>query len=154
MVGNLLLTERYWRGFISAFHWTLKQKPQLGCTPNNMRTEVKWKSLSCVQLFATAWTTQSAILQVRMLEWVAFPFSRGIFPTQGMNPSLMHCRRNHENKKTLITLLYNNCLTRTLYKDHTLSHLVLDTESHFFWWHKDAFPYLMFILLDMGQAQK
>ena len=50
------------------------------------------------------------ILQVRILEWVAFPFSRGsfqsrentgvgslsllqgIFPIQGSNPSLLHCR--------------------------------------------------------------
>ena len=33
------------------------------------------------------------ILQARILEWVAFPFSRGsIFPTQGSNPGLPHCR--------------------------------------------------------------
>ena len=28
------------------------------------------------------------ILQARLLEWVAIPFSRGIFPTQGSNPGL------------------------------------------------------------------
>ena len=28
---------------------------------------------------------------VRVLEWVAFPFSRGIFPTQGLNSGLPHC---------------------------------------------------------------
>ena len=47
------------------------------------------------------------IIQTRILEWVAFPFSRGssqsgvgslsllqeIFPTQGSNPCLPHCRR-------------------------------------------------------------
>ena len=32
-------------------------------------------------------------LQARTLEWVAFPFSRGIFPTQRWNPGLPHCRR-------------------------------------------------------------
>ena len=32
------------------------------------------------------------ILQARTLEWVAMPFSRGIFPTQGLNPGLPHCR--------------------------------------------------------------
>ena len=32
------------------------------------------------------------ILQARILEWVAFPFSRGIFPTQGLNPGLLPCR--------------------------------------------------------------
>ena len=30
------------------------------------------------------------ILQARILEWVAMPFSRGIFPTQGSNPGLLH----------------------------------------------------------------
>ena len=29
------------------------------------------------------------ILQARILEWVAFPFSRG---SQGLNPGLLHCR--------------------------------------------------------------
>ena len=33
------------------------------------------------------------ILQERILEWVAIPFSRGIFPTQGSNPGLLHCRQ-------------------------------------------------------------
>ena len=30
-------------------------------------------------------------LQARILEWGAISFSRGIFPTQGLNPSLPHC---------------------------------------------------------------
>ena len=33
------------------------------------------------------------ILQARILEWVVVPFSRGIFPTQGLNPGLQHCRQ-------------------------------------------------------------
>ena len=38
----------------------------------------KWKSLSPVQLFATPWTGYivHGILQVRILEWVAYPLSR------------------------------------------------------------------------------
>ena len=32
------------------------------------------------------------ILQARILEWVAMPFSRGIFPTQGSNQGPLHCR--------------------------------------------------------------
>ena len=35
--------------------------------------------------------TVHGILQVRILEWVAFP-SLGIFPNQGLNPGLPHCR--------------------------------------------------------------
>ena len=28
-----------------------------------------------------------------ILEWVTIPFSRGIFPTQGLNLGLLHCRQ-------------------------------------------------------------
>ena len=37
--------------------------------------------------------TAYEILQVRILEWVAVPFSWGIFPTQGLKPGPPHCRR-------------------------------------------------------------
>ena len=40
-------------------------------------SEVKWKSLSRVRLFVTPWTLVHGFLQVRILEWVAVPFSRG-----------------------------------------------------------------------------
>ena len=33
----------------------------------------------------------SGILQARILEWVAVPFSRGSSPTQGSNPGLPNC---------------------------------------------------------------
>ena len=39
----------------------------------------KWKLLRCVWLFATPWTAVHGIVQARILEWVAFPFSRGSF---------------------------------------------------------------------------
>ena len=52
----------------------------------------EWKSLSRVWLFETPWTVPG-ILQVRTLEWVAFPFSRGS-SQPGIKPrSLPHCRQ-------------------------------------------------------------
>ena len=33
------------------------------------------------------------IIHARILEWVAVPFSRGIFPTQGSNLGLLYCRQ-------------------------------------------------------------
>ena len=36
--------------------------------------------------------TVHGILQARILEWVAVPSSRRIFPTQGSNPGFSHCR--------------------------------------------------------------
>ena len=46
--------------------------------PGKPRCWWKWKSLSRVWLFATPWTSiVHGILQARILEWVAFSFSRG-----------------------------------------------------------------------------
>ena len=67
-----------------------KGQPQVkGLSPSNKQAKIpqnvysefifcsewscKWKSLSHVRLFATV----HGILQARILEWVAFPFSRG-----------------------------------------------------------------------------
>ena len=49
---------------------------------------------SCVWLFAILWTVAlrllcHGILQGRLLEWVSIPSSRGIFPTQGLNPHIL-----------------------------------------------------------------
>ena len=47
----------------------------------------------CLTLCDPMDCTVPEILQARILEWVAFPLLQGIFPTQGSNPSLLHCRR-------------------------------------------------------------
>ena len=44
---------------------------------DNCIKEVRWKSLSCVQLFVTPCNIVHGILQARILEWVVFSFSRG-----------------------------------------------------------------------------
>ena len=45
----------------------------------------KWKLLSRVRLFVTPWTIQnSAVGSLSLLQ--------GVFPTQGLNPGLPHCR--------------------------------------------------------------
>ena len=51
--------------------------------------------------------TVHGILQVRILYWVNFPFSRGIFPTQGSNPGLLHYRQilyqlNHKESSRIL----------------------------------------------------
>ena len=47
------------------------------------------------------------ILQARILECVAIPFSQGIFPTQRSNPGLLHCRQilcqlNHQGSPRIL----------------------------------------------------
>ena len=48
---------------------------------------------SCLTLCDSMDYMVHGILQARILEWVAFLFSRGIFPAQGSNPGLPHCRQ-------------------------------------------------------------
>ena len=48
----------------------------------------KWKSLSHVQLFATPWDSPSQNTGVG-----SFSLLQSIFPTQGLNPGLLHCRQ-------------------------------------------------------------
>ena len=53
---------------------------------------------SCLTLcdpmdFSLPGSSVHGIFQTRVLEWVAISFSRGIFPTQGVNPGLLHCRQ-------------------------------------------------------------
>ena len=51
--------------------------------------------LGRVWLFAVGSSVRE-IFQARILEWVAISFSRGFFPTQGLNsrlPHLLHCKQ-------------------------------------------------------------
>ena len=56
------------------------------------------------------------IIQARILEWVGIPFSRGIFPTQGLNSGLLLCRRvlyrlSHQASPLIPTWLWSFSLT-------------------------------------------
>ena len=48
-----------------------------------------YKPMDCNPLGSSA----HGISQARILEWVAISFSKGSFPTQGLNPGLPHCRQ-------------------------------------------------------------
>jgi len=50
-------------------------------------------ALSCQTLCYPMHCTVQGILQARILKWVAFSLLQGIFPTQGSNPGLPHCRQ-------------------------------------------------------------
>ena len=51
--------------------------------------------LTLCDLMDCSWPCSSihGIFQATVLEWVAISFSGGIFPTQGLNPGLLHCRQ-------------------------------------------------------------
>ena len=58
-----------------------------------MIVKLKWKSLSHVQLFVNPWTIQSMEFS-RPEYWSGSPsLLQGIFPIQGSNPGLPHCRQ-------------------------------------------------------------
>jgi len=53
----------------------------------------EWKSLSHVQLFATSWTISSWNSPGQNTGVGKLSLLQGIFPTQGLNPGLLHCRQ-------------------------------------------------------------
>ena len=53
----------------------------------------KWKLLSCVQLVATPWTVQSMEFCRQDARVGSHSLLQGVFPTQGLDPGLHHCRR-------------------------------------------------------------
>ena len=54
----------------------------------------KWKSLGCIWLFVTPWTIYSLWNSPGQNTGVGIlSLLQGIFPTQGSNPGLWHCRR-------------------------------------------------------------
>ena len=52
-----------------------------------------FNSLQPHGLYSLSGSSVHGILQARILEWVAMPSSRGIFPTQGLNLGLLLCRQ-------------------------------------------------------------
>ena len=67
----------------------------------------KWKSLSCVWLFATPWTIQSMEFSRPDTGVGSRSLLPGLFPTQGLNPALPHCRwilhqLNHQVRPTIL----------------------------------------------------
>ena len=52
-----------------------------------------WKPLSCVWLFVTPWTIQSMEFTGQNTGVGSLFLHEGIFPTQGLNPGLLHCRQ-------------------------------------------------------------
>ena len=59
---------------------------------NKLKRKVK-VTQSCLTLCDLMDYPWNSLVFARILEWVAFPFSREIFPTQGSKPGLPHCRR-------------------------------------------------------------
>ena len=72
------------------------------------KKEKKVKSLSSVQLFGTQWTVAyQAPLSMDKTTGVGCHFLLQIFPTQGLNPDLPHCRQ------TLYHLSHQGRITRS-----------------------------------------
>ena len=100
------------RGVVSAGERSLVQfrglrSSDLTASPKYHRSNILglWSFLMCVLVarlyptlcesmdYSTPCSSVYGILQARILEWIATPFSRGIFPTQGLNPGLLHCNQ-------------------------------------------------------------
>ena len=57
------------------------------CVSPLILEKILWDPMDCIPPGSSV----HGILQARVLEWVAIPFSRGNFSTQGSNLGLLHC---------------------------------------------------------------
>ena len=114
----------------------------------------KWKSLSRVELFATPWTIQwnspgqnTGVGSRSLLQ--------GIFPTQGSNPGLPHCRQILYQLSHQGSLKFSTSIKMTLVINHKILSICLSLIFYLYiyiketlnyvtisgWW--DVFPVLM-----------
>ena len=88
----------------SQFKWLLQHRKKMSCQSRTQNQDVvKRERKVKVKVAQSCWTLCNTmdrtgipvhgILQDRKLEWVAFSLHQGIFPTQGSNPGLPHCRQ-------------------------------------------------------------
>ena len=69
--------------------YTLSQLPlTVKCMPVTQSCPNLCKPMNC----SSPGSSVYGVLQAGILEWVAIPISREIFPTQGLNLDLLHCR--------------------------------------------------------------
>ena len=66
---------------------------------------IYYNVLSCVWLFETHVFSVHGIFQARILEWVTISFSKGIFPTKGSNPHLLHLQHWQAGSSTIWELV-------------------------------------------------
>ena len=93
-------------------------RAQQGC-----RTQVKWNSLSHVWLFVTPWIFSPWNSPGQNTGVGGCSLLQGIFPTQGSNPGLRHCRR------ILYQLSHQGRLQDTIYIQKSTEFLFTRTKS-------------------------
>ena len=85
-----------WLSGTSGLHDLARFRGHSQKTPSALVSCARSSRFSCVGRSASPWMVACqappslGILQARIQEWVAMPSSRGIFPTQGLNPLLLH----------------------------------------------------------------
>ena len=82
-----LLERGTWQAIVHSVVQSRTQLKQLSRHASSHRVKVAQSCLTHCDPIPV-----HGFLQARILEWVPVPSSDGIFPTQGWNPGLPHCR--------------------------------------------------------------
>ena len=101
-----------------------------------------WSLCDPMDYSPTPSSSVHGILQARILEWVAFPFSRGLFLTQGWNPGLLYCRQilyhlshrgyNLFKTKTVVSLVKFTQVFRRKIKEAFTLHMIHSHKPSFY----------------------
>ena len=103
-----LLTCRPW--FRHIYYFRRKEQREGRREKEEETNHVQVSSLLTFSPFSDC-SSAHGILQARILEWVARPFSRGFSWTQGSNPGLLHCQQiryhfSHQGSPVLFLYSY------------------------------------------------
>ena len=79
---------------------------------------------------------KNEILQARILQWVSLSLLQGIFPTQGSNPGLLHCRQilyqlSHQGSPSIL-YTYSVFITRDYVVKYMYSYFCFSISYIFF----------------------
>ena len=92
---NLMIVYRKWRNHVGSSRYKKSQTKIIRMATNrrDIITEVKWSQVKVAQSCPTLFDPMDYTVHGQNTGVSSLSFSRGIFPTQGSNPDLQHCRQ-------------------------------------------------------------
>ena len=133
---NFPLKQAFW---IMSFEWPVFENLKLLCCALLCLFAQMYPTPCNPMNHSPPCSSDHGILQARILEWVAIPFSRGIFPTQGLNQGLLHCRWilylfDFNSAQTTVSFINTQLITFNKVFTNPKFPLVVNIFSNFLLW--------------------
>ena len=125
-----MLRDKLWKHMMASVH-----KQNLRHKARKVKVLVAQSCPTLCNPMNPSGSSAHGTLQARILEWVAISFSKGIFPTQGSNLGLLHCRQilyHLSHKGNQLSPRQGRYTSKFL---HKWKNFIPDTIHWWFWKH-------------------